>query len=126
MDMDNKPEWCPQDLWDETSSAFNLLYESEPDLEGGCEYGIRSMAAAVAMVAIATERERAAKVVEAYPPDQFFRDLFKRCEADDESGYILRLEGDTGNWAAHMSVLLASCAAAIRATPNQTGEVDRT
>ena len=64
MSADNKPDWCPQDLWDETSSAFDLLYESEPDLEGGCEYGIRSMAAAVAMVAIATERERAARVCE--------------------------------------------------------------
>lgn len=61
MSADNKPDWCPQDLWDETSSAFNLLYESEPDLEGGCEYNIRSMAAAVALVAIATERERCAK-----------------------------------------------------------------
>ena len=65
MSTDNKPDWCPQDLWDETSSAFDLLYKSEPDLEGGCEYGIRSMAAAVAMVAIATERERCAKVCEA-------------------------------------------------------------
>ena len=64
MSTDNKPDWCPQELWDETSSAFDVLYESEPDLEGGCEYGIRSMAAAVALVAIATERERAAKVCE--------------------------------------------------------------
>lgn len=69
MSADNKPDWCPQDLWDETSSAFDVLYESEPDLEGGCEYGIRSMAAAVAMVAIATERERAAKICEAVGSD---------------------------------------------------------
>ena len=63
--MDNKPDWCPQDLWDETSSAFDLRYESEPAFKFGFEYEIRSMAAAVAMVAIATERERAAKVCEA-------------------------------------------------------------
>ena len=69
MDTDNKPGWCPQDLWDETSSAFDVLYESEPDLEGGCEYGIQSMAAFVAMVAIATERERCAKVCEAVGSD---------------------------------------------------------
>ena len=62
MSEENKPGWCPQDLWDETSSAFDVLYESESDLEGGCEYGIRSMAAAVAMVAVETERERCAKV----------------------------------------------------------------
>ena len=95
MDTDNKPDWCPQDLWGETSSAFDLLHETEPDLEGGCEYGIRSMAAAVAMVAIATERERCAKVCEAHYSD---------------------LEPQ---YADHI-------AAAIRATPNQTGEVDRT
>ena len=65
MSEENKPDWCPQDLWDETSSAFDVLYESQPDLEGGCEYAIRSMAAAVAMVAVATERKRQAALTPA-------------------------------------------------------------
>ena len=99
----NKPDWCPQDLWDETSSAFDVLYESEPDLEGGCEYGIRRMAAAVAMVAVATERERAAKV----------------CE--DQSKAFLSPEYATGQPLSSFSERFACdlCASAIRsgATP---------
>ena len=69
MSMDNKPGWCPQDLWDETSSAFDVLYESEPAFKFGFAYEIRNMAAAVAMVAIATERERCARVCEAVGSD---------------------------------------------------------
>ena len=101
MNMDNKPDWCPQDLWDETSSAFDVLYESEPDLEGGCEYGIRSMAAAVAMDAIATERERAAKVCERLA-DAF---LSPEYTADQPLGSF------------EARFACASCADAIRAAP---------
>lgn len=109
MSANNKPDWCPQDLWDDTSSAFDVLYESEPDLEGGCEYGIRSMAAAVAMVAIATERERAAKV----------------CE--DQSKAFLSAEYTTGQPLSSFAERFACdlCATHIRATPNQTGEANR-
>ena len=63
--------------------------------------------------AILAERERCANVLAAYPPDQFFRDLYKRASPTDENGYILALEGDTGGWAAHMLVLLSSYSAAI-------------
>jgi hypothetical protein len=110
VSTDSKPGWCPQDLWDETSSAFDLLYESEPAFKFGFEYEIRSMAAAVAMVAIATERERAARVCE----QQAHAFLSPEYTADQPLGSF------------EERFACASCADAIRATPNQTGEVDRT
>lgn len=62
---DPKPYWCPADLWLDTGMAFDQLYDAEPDLEGGCEVGIRTMAARMVM----EERERCAKVCEAVGSD---------------------------------------------------------
>ena len=54
----NKPDWCPQDVWHDTGMKFDMLYDAEPDLEGGCEIGIRTVAALMVM----EERERAANL----------------------------------------------------------------
>lgn len=55
-----KPNWCPEDIWLDTGMAFDQLYDAEPDLEGGCEQGVRVMAARAAM----NERERCVKACE--------------------------------------------------------------
>jgi hypothetical protein len=58
MTNGNKPDWCPQDVWNDTGMQFDKLYDAEPDLEGGCEISIRTMAALMVM----EERERAANL----------------------------------------------------------------
>lgn len=57
--MTNRPDWCPSDVWLETGMKFDQLYDAEPNLEGGCEYGVRQMAARM----VVAERERCVKAV---------------------------------------------------------------
>lgn len=63
----------------------------------------------IALALVAAEKrgiERAAEVVQDYPPDAFFTALRERTYRLPDADYNWILEGDTGNWAAHMSVLL--------------------
>lgn len=61
----DKPDWCPADLWLDTGMAFDQLYDAEPDLKGGCETSIRSMAARIALA----ERERCTSIARACAMD---------------------------------------------------------
>jgi hypothetical protein len=58
------------------------------------------------------ERERAAAVLEDYPPEPFFEALFA-ATSDDGTGFR-QMVGDTGNWAAFMCRVLPPYATAIR------------
>jgi len=64
--------------------------------------------------------EKAAEVLCAYPPDAFFEVLHARTHRLPDEDHNWILEGDTGNWAAHMSVLLQPYAADIRSLGDKT------
>jgi len=55
------PADIPQDVWHATGMEFDKLYDAEPDLEGGCEWAIRAMAARM----VIAEREACAAHLEA-------------------------------------------------------------
>lgn len=59
-------------------------------------------------------KERAAAVIEGYPPDGFNAALYERTERYDEHDPFWKFEGDTGNWAALMGEVLKPFATAIR------------
>lgn len=55
-----RPADIPQDVWLDTGMEFDKLYDAEPDLEGGCEWAIRQMAARMVLA----ETERCAKIAD--------------------------------------------------------------
>lgn len=62
------------------------------------EHAIAGLADSIAR-AIMAERERCAKIMEGYPPREFFGILYDIASASQDMPSSRVFEGDTGNWA---------------------------
>lgn len=82
----SKPNWCPQEVWHATGMEFDKLYDAEPDLEGGCEQGIREMCARAILAAKAEEREAIASMLN--DPGIDIKDRFAAVELVRKRGEV--------------------------------------
>lgn len=106
----SRPEDIPEDVWEAAGQTVALMPDRPPfkiDVQG-----------AIAR-AILAERERCAKIVEDYPPEGFFDVLYSRTTRADELDPFGKFEGDAGQWAAFMGIVLRPYAAAIRKGSHQ-------
>ena len=100
----SKPDWCPQEVWCATKDAFDVLYENETDLEGGCEQGIREMCARAIMAAEKRGEERESEACALKVVDY----LAEVTAANDEGRELLAKSGLATNETDRRGLLLTT------------------